>query len=68
MPKKVLVALPQALLEKMDYIAKFEHRTRSDLFRECMRRYADNFARTTAPSLGSISMLQTADAFSALAE
>lgn len=43
MPKKVLVALPAALLEKIDYIAALESRTRSDLIRETLRQYVDRF-------------------------
>lgn len=46
MPKKVLIALPPAMLEQVDFIAKCEHRTRSDLIRESLRRYLDNFRRT----------------------
>lgn len=46
MPKKVLIALPPAMLEQVDYIAQCEHRTRSDLIREALRRYLDNFRRT----------------------
>lgn len=46
MPKKVLIALPPAMLEQVDYIAQCEHRTRSDLIREALRRYRDNFRRT----------------------
>lgn len=45
MPKKVLIALPPAMLEQVDYIARCEHRTRSDLIREALRRYLDNFRR-----------------------
>lgn len=45
MPKKVLIALPPAMLEQVDYIAQCEHRTRSDLIRESLRRYLDNFKR-----------------------
>jgi predicted transcriptional regulator len=45
MPKKVLIALPPAMLEQIDYIAMMEHRTRSDLIREALRRYIDNFKR-----------------------
>lgn len=45
MPKKVLIALPPAMLEQVDYIAQCEHRTRSDLIREALRRYLDNFRR-----------------------
>lgn len=46
MPKKVLIALPPAMLEQVDFIAKCEHRTRSDLIRESLRRYLDNFRQT----------------------
>jgi metal-responsive CopG/Arc/MetJ family transcriptional regulator len=46
MPKKVLIALPPAMLEQVDYIAQCEHSTRSDLIREALRRYLDNFRRT----------------------
>jgi metal-responsive CopG/Arc/MetJ family transcriptional regulator len=45
MPKKVLIAIPQPMLEQADYIAQCEHRTRSDLIREALRRYLDNFRR-----------------------
>lgn len=43
MPKKVLIALPPAMLEQVDFIAQCEHRTRSGLIREALRRYLDNF-------------------------
>lgn len=45
MPKKVLVALPPGLLEQIDFVASVEHRNRSDLIREAMRRYIDQFKR-----------------------
>lgn len=45
MPKKVLVALPPGLLEQIDYVAQSEHRTRSDLIREALRRYIEQFRR-----------------------
>lgn len=45
MPKKVLVAMPPAMLEQVDYISQCEHRTRSDLIREALRRYIHNFKR-----------------------
>lgn len=45
MPKKVLIALPPAMLEQVDFIAQCEHRTRSDLIREALRRYLDNFKK-----------------------
>jgi metal-responsive CopG/Arc/MetJ family transcriptional regulator len=46
MPKKVLVALPPGLLEQIDYVAQAEHRTRSDLIRDALRRYIEQFRRT----------------------
>ena len=44
MPKKVLIALPERMLAEVDYIAHSEHRTRSDLIRESLRRYCQNYA------------------------
>jgi metal-responsive CopG/Arc/MetJ family transcriptional regulator len=49
MPKKVLIALPPAMLEQVDYIAQMEHRTRSDLIRESLRRYLEAFRRAQTP-------------------
>lgn len=46
MPKKVLVALPPGLLEQIDYVAQAEHRTRSDLIREALRRYIEQYRRS----------------------
>lgn len=43
MPKKVLIALPPAMLLEVDAAALTEHRTRSDLIREALRRYLMNF-------------------------
>lgn len=42
-PKKVLIALPPAMLQRVDEIAGNEHRTRSDLIREALRRYMQEF-------------------------
>jgi len=36
------------MLEQCDFIAQVEHRTRSDLIREALRRYLENFRRTHA--------------------
>ncbi len=46
MPKKVLVALPPGLLEQIDLVAQAEHRNRSDLIREALRRYIEQFKRS----------------------
>lgn len=43
MSRKVLMALPPVMLEKIDHIATQEQRTRSELFRESFRRYIDSF-------------------------
>lgn len=51
MPKKVLVALPPMMLEQIDFIAQAEHRTRSDLIREALRRYIEGFRRTQSAHL-----------------
>jgi len=51
MPKKVLVALPPGLLEQIDFVAQVEHRTRSDLMREALRRYIDAFKRNQGPRM-----------------
>jgi metal-responsive CopG/Arc/MetJ family transcriptional regulator len=51
MPKKVLVALPPGLLEQIDFVANVEHRTRSDLIREALRRYIETFKRTQGPRM-----------------
>lgn len=51
MPKKVLVALPPGLLEQIDFVAQVEHRSRSDLIREALRRYIDGFKKTQTPRM-----------------
>lgn len=58
MPKKVLIALPPAMLEQVDYIAQCEHRTRSDLIREALRRYLDNFRRSQQSHM-TVSTIET---------
>ncbi len=58
MPKKVLVALPPGLLEQIDFVAQVEHRTRSDLIREALRRYIDNFKRSQGPRMSVSSVGQ----------
>lgn len=58
MPKKVLIALPPAMLEQVDFIAQCEHRTRSDLIREALRRYLDNFRRSQQTHM-SVSTIET---------
>lgn len=57
MPKKVLIALPPAMLEQVDYIAQMEHRTRSDLIRESLRRYLDGFRRNQHVASSSLDLV-----------
>jgi predicted DNA-binding protein len=45
MPKKILIALPPAMLEQIDQIALVEHRNRSDLVRESLRKYINEFKK-----------------------
>ena len=49
MMKRVLVALPSGLMEQADYVAQAEHRNRSDLIREAIRRYIESFKREQRP-------------------
>jgi metal-responsive CopG/Arc/MetJ family transcriptional regulator len=45
--KKVLISLPIPFIKEVDAIAKVEHRTRSDLIRESIRRYVQAFKLRT---------------------
>lgn len=49
--KKILVALVPQMLEEVDQIAKVEHRTRSDLVREALRRYIAEFRKDREQTL-----------------
>lgn len=56
-PKKVLIAIPPEFLKKVDKAARQEHRTRSDLIREALRKYLTaigemNNVPTTHPTIG----------------
>ena len=51
MAKKVLVALPLGLLEQVDFVAQAEQRNRSDLVRESLRRYIQEFNRRQAQQI-----------------
>ncbi|HEY9684540.1 MAG TPA: ribbon-helix-helix domain-containing protein [Oculatellaceae cyanobacterium] len=59
MPKKVLIALPPSMLEQVDFVAHVEHRTRSDMIREALRRYLDNFKRNQTNQIAMISFDET---------
>ena len=64
MSKKVLIALPPSLLAKVDYAAQAECRTRSDLFREALRRYIDNFQRTQLLASNNAAVLALEETYS----
>lgn len=49
MSRKILVAFAPALLEQLDFVASVEHRSRSDLVRECVRRYLEVFRKSYYP-------------------
>lgn len=59
MPKKILVALPPGLLEQIDFVAQVEHRNRSDLIREALRRYLDAFRRNQHQQRLEVSTIET---------
>ena len=65
MPKKVLIALPPAMLEQVDFIAQCENRTRSELIREALRRYLDNFRRQQGSHL-SVSTMEVSDSYAGI--
>ncbi len=52
------MALPPGLLEQIDFVAQVEHRSRSDLIREALRRYIENFKRSQGPRM-SVSTVGT---------
>jgi metal-responsive CopG/Arc/MetJ family transcriptional regulator len=64
MSKKVLVALPENLLKKVDFAAQSECRTRSDLIREALRRYLETFQRSQLIGATAVSVLEQAYASS----
>jgi metal-responsive CopG/Arc/MetJ family transcriptional regulator len=51
------------MLEQADFVAQAEHRTRSDLIREALRRYLDNFRRTQGGHL-AVSTVEQVESFS----
>ena len=53
-----MIALPPAMLEQVDFIAQCEHRTRSDLIRESLRRYLDNFKRSQGGNTLHVSTIE----------
>lgn len=43
MQKKVLITMPNSVLEKVNFLAHDESRTRSDLIRQALREYEDRW-------------------------
>ena len=75
LPRKVLIALPPAMLRHLDHIAFTEHRTRSDAIREAIRDYMLKFdtrqeirGQAKLESLPKLAVIQNADGEYALAE
>lgn len=60
MSKKVLIALPSGMLEQVNAVAQYEHRNRSDLIREALRRYVDGFRRQHGTQLKAITFEEPA--------
>jgi len=60
MPNKVLIAMPPGMLEEVDFIARAEHRSRSDLIRESLRRYIIAFKTYTKKMAEDIIPIVTA--------
>ena len=46
--KKILIAIPLGMIAEVDRVAAEEHRTRSDLVRESLRRYLESFKRNVS--------------------
>lgn len=60
---KVLVNLPPKLLASIDHIALVESRTRSDLIREALRRYEENYKRVNGLAFDFIPDHSTSSGF-----
>ena len=56
MKKKILVAMPQRLLEQIDLLAEYRSQTRSELIREALRLHLDS-ARSSGAPLPKVSMM-----------
>jgi len=49
MTTKVMVSFPDEFLEEVDHVADEEHRSRSELVREALRRYIEARRRSARP-------------------
>ncbi len=58
MTSKVMVSLPPEFLSEVDRIAREEHRSRSELFREAMRLYIRHRQKAKRP--GDDTLVQSA--------
>ena len=56
MKKKVLVAIPERLLDQLDLLANFRSQTRSELIREALRTHIEN-SQTFAGARPAISLI-----------
>ena len=49
--RKILLGLPESMLEDADTVAYIENRSRSELIREALRQYLDAFKRNYTPGV-----------------
>lgn len=57
MKKKILVAIPERLLDQIDLLAEFRSQTRSELIREALRMHIEH-SQTFAPARPAISLVR----------
>ncbi len=57
---KVMISLPEAFLRDLDRVATVEHRSRSELMREAIRRYVSTGAASSHPGRLQPSVRQAA--------
>ncbi|MBX3150365.1 MAG: ribbon-helix-helix domain-containing protein [Candidatus Obscuribacterales bacterium] len=56
MKKKVLIAIPERLLDQLDLLAEFRSQTRSELIREACRIHLEN-SQAFTPARPAISLI-----------
>ncbi len=56
--RTLTISLPPAMLRQIERVRKAEHRTRSELVREALRRYFSAEIRTVAPTPRELRAIQ----------
>lgn len=56
MKKKILVGIPERLLDQVDLLAEYRSQTRSELIREALRAYIEQ-TQTFTPARPAISLI-----------